>query len=105
MSEAPERIWAQATAVGWDEPIATQVRVDHFPEYIRADIHAAEVERSKALVEALREIRDENLIETRHFRGPSPEEEIGATVAAGQANYLQDISHDALAAYEGKNDG
>lgn len=36
---APERIWAQCTACNnWNEPIASQLRVDHFHEYIRADL-------------------------------------------------------------------
>lgn len=38
-NNAPERIWAQATANNnWDEPIATNIHVDHFVEYTRADL-------------------------------------------------------------------
>ena len=39
MNGEPERIWAQKSASGWDEPIASQYKVPHFPEYVRADIH------------------------------------------------------------------
>lgn len=46
MSDAPERIWAQATAdSNWQEPIATPIRVDHFVEYVRADLSVAEAAR------------------------------------------------------------
>ena len=36
--QPPDRIWAQATAIGWDEPIATPFKVNHFPEYIRTTL-------------------------------------------------------------------
>ena len=39
MNDEPERIWAQKSASGWDEPVASQYKVPHFPEYVRADIH------------------------------------------------------------------
>ena len=52
MSEAPERLWAQRTAGdNWREPIATPTRVDHFHQYIRADIHEAKIKELEAQLE------------------------------------------------------
>ncbi len=54
MHDAPERIWAQATACdNWEEPIATPVRVPHFHEYVRADTIADLEEENQRLREAL----------------------------------------------------
>lgn len=47
---APERIWAQATACeNWDEPLATPRKVDHFVEYVRADLTNASPQSVKPL--------------------------------------------------------
>ncbi|QDP65803.1 MAG: hypothetical protein Unbinned7865contig1001_2 [Prokaryotic dsDNA virus sp.] len=37
MSEAPKVIWAQESASGWDEPVATIYQVDHFPKFHHDD--------------------------------------------------------------------
>lgn len=56
-TDAPERIWAQATACNnWDEPIATPHYVEHFIEYIRKDVADAAV---KAENEACAKVADD----------------------------------------------
>jgi len=37
MSEEPKVIWAQETAVGWEESISTIYQVDHFHKYHHDD--------------------------------------------------------------------
>lgn len=50
MSDAPKVIWAQQTAVGWEEPHSTIYQVDHFHKYHHADtVTALEAERDQAL--------------------------------------------------------
>jgi hypothetical protein len=72
MSDAPERIWVGRWCKGYlsddDEVVTLDGEAFDFPrrgmdEYIRADIHRAEVERLRAenaeLVEALHQLKSE----------------------------------------------
>ena len=60
MTEAPKKIWAQQSATGWDEPVSTPCRVEHFHLYH----HDAEVQRlvaearAKAFEEAANVVGD-----------------------------------------------
>lgn len=58
MSEAPKVIWAQQTAVGWEEPHSTIYQVNHFHKYHHDDTvvaHLATIEQQQAEIERLRE--------------------------------------------------
>lgn len=97
MSGAPEKIWAwyfiaskrdDVIKGGWDDSPDRKTT-----EYVRADIHAAEVERSKALAEALKFYADPVVAGSEHVPDHYDALSFGDTAYA------------ALAAYGEKNDG
>ena len=76
----------------------------HDPEYVSRAEHNEMTIRADTFEIALREILAEKATVTRRFDRPSPEDEIDATVPAGEYGYLQEIAAQALSTQEKTHD-
>jgi hypothetical protein len=109
-TEAPKRIWAQdaepreCNFIGggwWDDSLGS-TQYAHIVEYIRKDLCDAKDKRIEELeaelataLAGLQEISDYEFTVTRHWNGPSPEDEVDATVPKIEAEYMQEIAFNA----------
>lgn len=100
MTNAPEKIYAsiQPCRDGWHQTVNLQGGQRAFPySLFHHDDTVKELKsRIDVLTEALQEIRDYKLTVTSHWSGPSPEDELDATVPELEAEYMQEIASAAL---------